>query len=190
MPDDDLTTLALEDAESRMHGAIEALKRELATVRTGRAHPALVEHLPIDYFGTTMPLNQLATITAPEARLIVIQPWDKNAIDPITKSIQRSNLGLNPQNDGVVVRLAIPELTEERRRALVKQVAQKNEAARIAIRNVRRHAQDDLRGLLKAKEISKDAERNAHEELEKLTHRFVEQADKDGAEKEKELLEV
>ena len=190
MPDDDLTSLALEDAESRMQKAVEALKRDLATVRTGRAHPALVEHLQIDYFGTPMPLNQLATIAAPEARLIVIQPWDKNAIAPITKGIQLSDLGLNPQNDGVVVRLVIPELTEERRRELVKQVGQKNEGARVAIRNVRRHIQDELRDLLKAKEISQDAERSSHDDLEKLTHRFVEQADKIGSTKEKELLEV
>jgi len=190
MPDDDLTTLALEDAEDRMEKAVEALKHELATVRTGRAHPALVEHLAIDYFGTPMALNQLATISAPEARLIVIQPWDKNAIDPISKSIQLSDLGLNPQDDGNVVRLAIPELTEDRRRELVKQVAQKNENARVAIRNVRRHVQDELRELLKAKEISQDAERSSHDDLEKITHRFIEQSDKVGSDKEKDLMEV
>lgn len=190
MPDDDLTALALEDADGRMQKAVAAFQRDLATLRTGRAHPSLVEHLQIDYFGTPMPLNQLATISAPEARLIVIQPWDKNAIDPISKSIQLSELGLNPQNDGIVVRLAIPELTEERRRDLVKQVGQKNETARIAIRNARRHVQDELRELLKAKDISQDAERGAHDDLEKITHRFVQQADTFGSQKEKELTEV
>ncbi len=191
MPDDDdLTALALDDAQTRMGKAVEALRRELQTIRTGRAHPGLVEHLRVDYFGTEMPLNQLATISAPEARLLVIQPWDKNATGPITKAIQLSDLGLNPQSDGVVIRLAIPELTEERRRELARLVSQKSEAARVAVRNIRRHVQDELRKFAKAKDISQDAERNAHNDLEKLTHRLVEDVDRVGSDKEREMLEV
>ena len=191
MPDDDdLTALALDDAQTRMGKAVEALRRELQTIRTGRAHPELVEHLRVDYFGTEMPLNQLATISAPEARLLVIQPWDKNATGPITKAIQLSDLGLNPQSDGVVIRLAIPELTEERRQELARLVSQKNESARVAVRNIRRHVQDELRKFAKAKDISQDAERSAHDDLEKLTHRLVEHVDRVGSEKERELLEV
>ena len=191
MPDDDdLTALALDDAQTRMGKAVEALRRELQTIRTGRAHPGLVEHLRVDYFGTEMPLNQLATISAPEARLLVIQPWDKNATGPITKAIQLSDLGLNPQSDGVVIRLAIPELTEERRRELARLVSQKSEAARVTVRNIRRHVQDELRKFAKAKDISQDAERNAHNDLEKLTHRLVEDVDRVGSDKEREMLEV
>ncbi len=191
MPDDDdLTALALDDAQTRMGKAVEALRRELQTIRTGRAHPGLVEHLRVDYFGTEMPLNQLATISAPEARLLVIQPWDKNATGPITKAIQLSDLGLNPQSDGVVIRLAIPELTEERRRELARLVSQKSEAARVAVRNIRRHVQDELRKFAKAKDISQDAERNAHNDLEKLTHRLVEDVDRVGSDKEREMMEV
>lgn len=190
MADDDLIELALDDARSRMAKGVEAHRHDLQTVRTGRAHTSLVEHLQVDYFGTPMALNQLANITAPEARLIAIQPWDKNALDPISKAIQLSDLGLNPQSDGVVIRLAIPELTEERRRELVKQVGQKNEAARIAVRNVRRDVQDELRKLLKAKDISQDLERRAHEELDKITHQYIEHIDSDGSAKERELLEV
>lgn len=190
MVESELTQLALDDARGRMGKAVQALKRELATIRTGRAQPSLVDHLKVAYYGTEMLLNQLATISAPEARLIVIQPWDKNAFEPISKAIQQSDLGLNPQSDGTVVRLAIPELTEERRRLLVKQVGGKNEEARVAVRNVRRSVQDDLRGLLKAKDISQDEERRAHDVLEKVTHEFIAQLDQQGSGKERELLEV
>ena len=191
MPDDDdLTQLALEDTRSRMQKTVESHQRDLATVRTGRAHTSLVEGLPIDYYGTPTPLNQLATLTAPDARMIVIQPWDKNAFDPISKSIQQSDLGLNPQSDGIVIRLVIPELTEERRKQLVKQVGQKNEAARVALRNIRRDIQDELRKMVKDKDISQDDEHRAHDQLGKIAHQFAEKIDQDGAVKERELLEV
>lgn len=190
MAESEFVELALDDARTRMDKSIDNLKRELAGIRTGRAQPALVEHLRVDYYGEHMDLIQLATISAPEARLIVIQPWDKNAFDPIAKAIQQSDLGLNPQSDGIVIRLAIPELTEERRRQLVKQVGQKNEEARVAIRNIRRDCQEQLRSLLRDKDISEDEEHRAHDALEELTHQHVELVDTVGSEKEHELLEV
>lgn len=190
MADSEFVELSLDDARTRMGKSIEAFKRDLAGIRTGRAHPSLVERLRIDYYGEEMDLIQLGTISAPEARLIVIQPWDKNAFDPISKAIQQSELGINPQSDGIVIRLAIPELTEERRHQLVRQVGQKSEDARVAVRNVRRDCQDELRSLLKSKDISEDEEHRAHDELEKMTHVFVEQVDGVGGEKEQELLEV
>jgi ribosome recycling factor len=180
----------LKDAEERMAKAIEALRRELATVRTGRANPALVEHLKVDYYGTPTPLQQLASVAVPEARLLTIQPWDKGSLDAIEKAIQKSDLGLNPSNDGNIIRLAIPQLTEERRRELVRMVHKKVEDGRVAIRNVRRDAHSLLRELLHDKDISEDQEHNAQEDLQKLTDRFIADADKVGKEKEKELLEV
>jgi len=180
----------LQDAEQRMGKAVEALRRELATVRTGRASPALIEHLRIDYYGTPTPLNQLATIAVPDARLLTIQPWDKNALGPIEKSIQKSDLGLNPSNDGNIIRLAIPPLTEDRRKDMVKTVHKKVEDGRVSIRNVRRDAHEMLRELLREKEISEDEEHRAQEQLQKVTDRFIAEAEQVGQEKERELLEV
>lgn len=188
--DDDLTQLALDEMRSRMEKTVQSHQRELQTIRTGRAHPSLIDSLAIDYYGATLPLNQLATISAPEARLLVIQPWDKNAFDPIARAIQRSDLGLNPQSDGVVIRLAIPELTEERRKQFVKQVGRKNEAARVAIRHIRRDAQDELRRMVKDKDISQDDEHHAHDQLDTITRAFSERIDQEGSAKERELLEV
>ena len=180
----------LADAEDRMAKAVEALRRELATVRTGRANPALVDHLRVDYYGTPTPLKQLASVMVPEARLLTIQPWDKGSLTAIEKAIQKSDLGLNPTNDGSLIRLAIPPLTEERRRELVRMVHKKVEEGRVAIRNIRRDAHSMLRDLLHDKEISEDQEHNAQEELQKVTDRFIAEADKVGQEKEQELLEV
>jgi ribosome recycling factor len=180
----------LADAEDRMTKAVEALRRELATVRTGRANPALVEHLKVDYYGTPTPLKQLASVMVPEARLLTIQPWDKGSLTAIEKAIQKSDLGLNPTNDGSIIRLAIPPLTEERRRELVRMVHKKVEEGRVAIRNVRRDAHSMLRELLHDKEISEDQEHNAQEELQQVTDRFIADADRVGQEKEEELLEV
>ena len=180
----------LSDAEQRMGKAVEALRRELATVRTGRASPALVEHLRVDYYDTPTPLKQLATITVPEARLITIQPWDKGSLGAIEKAIQKSDLGLNPSNDGTIIRLVIPQLTEERRRDLVRMVHKKVEDGRVAIRNIRRDGHEMLRDLQREKEISEDQEHNAQEQLQKVTDRFVGQADTVGQEKETEMLEV
>lgn len=180
----------LADAEQRMGKAIEALRRELATIRTGRAQPALVEHLRVDYHGTPTPLNQLASIAAPEARLLTIQPWDKGSMGAIERAIQTSDLGLNPTNDGNIIRLVIPQLTEERRKELVKVVHRKVEEGRVAVRNVRRDRLEELRRLQRDKEVSEDEERRAQDQLQKITDRFVAEADQVGREKEQELLEV
>lgn len=180
----------LKDAEHRMQSAIAALRRELDGVRTGRARPALVEGLKVDYYGTPTPLNQVATINAPEPHLITIQPWDKSQLSAIEKAIQKSDLNLNPTNDGNIIRLAIPPLTEERRKELVKIVHKKIEEARVAIRNVRRDALDHLRKAQHDKQISDDDERRAQERLQKITDKYVAEVDKHGQAKEKELLEV
>lgn len=178
------------DAEQRMGKAVDALKRELATVRTGRANPVLLEHLRVDYYGTPTPLQQLATVMVPEARMLTIQPWDKGSMEAIEKAIQRSDLGLTPSNDGTIIRLVIPQLTEDRRKEMVRIVHKKIEDGRIAIRNVRRDAHEMLRDLQREKEISEDDEKRAQEQLQKITDHFVGRADGIGSEKEQELLEV
>ncbi len=179
-----------KDTETRMGKAIDALHHHLNTVRTGRATPALVEDVKVDYYGTTMPLNQLASISAPESRLVVIQPWDKGSMGPIEKSIIASDLGLMPNNDGQVIRLNIPSLTEERRKQMVKVVHNHVEDSKVAIRNIRRDAMSSLKNMTGNKEISEDDERRAHEQLETLTKKFIDEADKVGKTKEHEVLEV
>ena len=190
MADDSMIKETLADGEERMSKAIDALKRDLATVRTGRANPGLVDHIRVDYFGTPTPLQQLASVSVPEARLITIQPWDKGSLGAIEKAIQKSDLGLNPNNDGNIIRLSIPPLTEDRRKELVKVVHKKVEEGRIEIRNIRRDAHEMLRELKKEKEISEDQEFGAQEDLQKVTDHFIADADKVGQEKERELLEV
>jgi ribosome recycling factor len=180
----------LSSAEHRMQSAVTALDRELNSVRTGRARPALVETLKVDYYGTPTPLNQMAAINAPEPRLITIQPWDKSQLGTIEKAIQKSDLGIPPNNDGNIIRLVIPPLTEDRRKDLVKVVHKKVEEGRVAVRNVRRDSLEDLRKLQHDKTISDDDERRAQERLQKLTDRFVAECDKHGHAKEAELLEV
>jgi len=180
----------LKDAEHRMQSAVQALDRELGTVRTGRARPSLVESLKVDYYGTPTPLNQMAQINAPEPRLITIQPWDKTQLGAIEKAIQKSDLGITPSNDGNIIRLVVPSLTEERRKELVKIVHKKVEDGRVAVRNVRRDALDHLRKAQHDKQISDDDERKAAERLQKLTDRYVAEIDKHGHAKEQELLEV
>jgi len=160
------------------------------TIRTGRANPALVDQLRVDYYGTPTLLKQLASVMVPEARLLTIQPWDKGSLSAIEKAIQKSDLGLNPSNDGSVIRLVIPQLTEDRRKELVKMVHKKLEDGRVAIRNIRRDAHEMLRDFRREKEISEDQEFNAQEDLQKVTDRYIADADKLGEEKEKELLEV
>lgn len=180
----------ITDAEERMGKAIEALRRELATIRTGRANPALVDQIRVDYYGTPTPLKQIASVMVPEARLLTIQPWDKGSLGAIEKAILKSDLGLNPNNDGSVIRLVIPQLTEDRRKELVRMVHKKIEEGRVGIRNIRRDAHEMLRDFRHDKEISEDQEFNAQEELQKITDRFIADADKIGEEKERELLEV
>jgi len=184
-----MTEEVLLDAEERMEKAITAFEHSLATVRTGRANTALVEHLPVSHYGQTMPLNQLATLSTPDAQLITVQPWDKGALDSVMRALQQSDIGITPSSDGAIIRLPIPPLTEQRRKDLVKQVHGKTEEARVSIRNVRRHAIDELRKLLKDG-VSEDEERRAEDEIEKLTSRHVERVEALAKGKERELLEV
>jgi len=180
----------LDEARGRMGGAIEALKGDLATVRTGRATPALVQGVKVEYYGIPTPLNQLATISAPEPQLLTIRPFDPSSLGAIEKAILKSELGLTPNNDGRIIRLAIPRLTEERRRELVKIVGRRLEEARIAIRNVRRDALDDLRSFEKEKLISEDELYRGKDDLQDLTNEFVEQVGEIGKRKDKEIMEV
>jgi ribosome recycling factor len=180
----------LLDATDRMEKTLDALQRDLATVRTGRASPALVEHLKVDYYGTPTPLNQLATISTPEARLIVIQPWDRGSIGAVEKAILKSDLGLNPASDGTVIRLAIPQLTEERRREIAKQIRKRTEDARVAVRNIRRDCHDRVRRLEHDHEISEDDLHRSEKELQEFTDDHIKQIDKIGHEKEEEVLTV
>ena len=178
------------EAKDRMTKAVEALRRELATIRTGRAHPGLVEHLRVDYYGVPTPLNQLATISVPDPRLLTIQPWDRQAMGAIEKAILKSDLSLTPTNDGTVIRLSIPQLTEERRRELAKVVHKKVEEGRVEVRNIRRDGHDELRRLQHEKLISEDDQYRGQEKLQKLTDDFVQQIDRLGEQKEAELLAV
>ena len=178
------------DAKDRMTKAVEALRRELATIRTGRAHPGLVEHLRVDYYGVPTPLNQLATISVPDPRLLTIQPWDRQAMGAIEKAILKSDLSLTPTNDGAIIRLSIPQLTEERRRELAKVVHKKVEEARVEVRNIRRDGHDELRRLQREKLISEDDQFRGQEKLQKLTDEYVQQVERVGEEKEAELLAV
>lgn len=180
----------MADAEARMKKAVEVLRKELASIRTGRANPALVEGLQVDYYGVPTPLNQLATITAPEARLLVIQPWDRSALSAIERALLRSDLGLTPTNDGQVIRLSLPPLTEERRRELVRLVRRRVEEGRVAVRNVRRDILDRIRTMERNKELSQDEARRAQERLQKVTDAHIEQMDRLAEAKEAEIMEV
>ena len=180
----------LAEVESKMTKAIDVLKRELASIRTGRASPGLVERIQVEYYGTPTPINQLASISVPEPRLLVIQPWDKNMIGPIEKAIMKSDLGITPTNDGKLIRLVIPQLSEERRKELVKVARKRDEDAKVAIRNDRRQGLEDLKEMEKEKIISEDDLKRAQERLQKLTDKYIEQAGQICAAKEKEILEV
>ena len=186
----ELAELVAADADDKMRKAVEHTQGEFSGIRTGRASPALIEKLMIDYHGTDVPLQQLAGFSVPEARLLVVQPYDKSAIGGIEKAIQNSDLGINPANDGEVIRLAFPPLTEERRRELVRVVKQKAEDGRVAIRNIRRTARHDLEDLEKEKDISADELERHEKELDQLTQRYVQEVDRALEGKEKELLEV
>ena len=179
----------LQEADSRMRKAVSALERELASIRTGRASPALVEKVKVEYYGVPTPLDQLATITAPEARLLVIQPWDRASLSTIEKALLKSDLGLTPASDGHVLRLAIPSLTEERRKELVKIVRKRAEDGRIALRNIRRDILEELRKLEKEGSISQDDSKRAQTELQNLTDGNLEDMNRLGESKEKEVWE-
>jgi len=173
-----------------MEKSIEVLQAELGSIRTGRASPALVEHIKVEYAGVPTPLNQLAGIYAPEARLLVIQPWDRSSIRDVEKAILKSDLGLTPTSDGTLVRISIPQLTEERRQELTKAVRKRVEEGRVAIRNLRREAMEELKGLEKNKEMSQDELKRALEQLQKLTDSFIAETERIGQDKEVELAEV
>jgi len=180
---------AQRSAQDKMQKSIEALKHELSSIRTGRASPTLLDRVMVDYFGTPTPVNALATISAPEPRLITIQPWDRQSLVAIEKAIQKSDLGLNPNNDGTVIRLSLPQLNDDRRKDLVKVVQKRAEEARVAVRNLRRDAVETLRKEEKDKTISEDDLKRGQERLQKLTDQFVAQVDEIGKAKEREILE-
>ena len=181
---------AISSCEERMKKTIANLKESYAILRTGRASPALFDKIRADYYGEKTPLNQIANISTPEARLIVIQPWDKNLIGEIEKAIRSSELSLNPSNDGKVIRISIPPLTEERRKELVKQAKSQAEQSRVAIRNIRRDGNEELKKLLKDKELTEDGENKNSEELQKLTDSYIKQIETVLEEKESEIMEV
>src|SRR6476660_5625545 len=185
----DMIDELLADARERMHKAVEAMRNEFGSVRTGRASPALLDRIQVDYYGTSTPLKQLATISAPEARLLTIQPYDKSSIKAIERAILESDVGLTPNNDGNLIRLGIPELTEERRKQLVKVVRHIAEEGRVAIRNIRRDVLHDLRELRDAGEAGADDEHRAEEALQKLTDDKVKELDALLKGKEAEILE-
>jgi ribosome recycling factor len=178
------------DADSRMARALEALERDLAAIRTGRAATALVERIPVEYYGTSTPLNQLASISVPEAHTIVIQPWDRSALGAIEKAIQKSEVGLTPNSDGTVVRLIIPALTEERRKDLVKLVHKRMEEARVEIRNHRRDVADEIKKSEKDGDVTADESRREQDVVQKVTDRWTAEVDRVGKHKEQEIMEV
>ena len=180
----------LADAKNRMHKAIEATKHEFASLRTGRASPALLEQIRVDYYGTPTPINQIATVTVPEPRLLVIQPWDKKFVKDVERAILKSELGLVPNSDGVHVRVPIPSLTEERRKELVKVAHRHAEEGRVAVRNIRREAKEMIEDLEESGEVSEDDAQRGLEELQKLTDKSIADVDALLAAKDKEIMEV
>jgi ribosome recycling factor len=180
----------LPAVDKKMKASAEGLRQELATIRTGRASPALVEHIKVDYAGTPTPLNQVAGISVPEAKLIVIQPWDPGSLHSIEQAIQKSDLGLNPINDGRLIRLVIPALSEERRQDLTKIVHKRLEERRVAVRNLRRDALEEIKKAEKSKEMSQDESKRSQEQLQKMTDSYILVAEKIAQEKEKELMSV
>ena len=189
---DDYTSVdeVLSDADSRMSKAVEALNRDLNSLRTGRATPALLENLTADYYGVPTPLNQIATISAPEARLILIQPWDRQALRDIEKSLLKSDMGFNPSNDGTIIRVPIAPLTQERRKELVRVLKRKIEDGKVAVRNVRRDDLEHLRSMEREKLISQDDNHRAQDRLQKATDSYIAQMDQVSTAKEAEIMQV
>lgn len=188
--DDDLVGVVVEEARDKMSRAVDHVRAEFANVRTGRATPALVEHLTVDYYGTPTPLQQLAGFSVPDAMLLVVSPYDKGSLGAVEKAIQGSDLGINPSNDGSVIRLAFPPLTEERRKELVKVVRHKAEEGRVAVRNLRRSTRHELEGLERDGALSSDELERVEKDIEKMTHQQVAAIDQLLSHKEQELLEV
>ncbi len=179
-----------KDAETRMKKSIESLKSDLSKVRTGRAHPSLLDAITVDYYGSEVPLSQVANVAVGDARMLTVTPWEKNMVQPIEKAIMTSDLGLNPATSGTVIRVPLPPLTEERRRDLIKLVRGEGESCKVAIRNIRRDVLGDVKDLLKEKEITEDEERKAGEQIQKITDKYVQQVDDVLKEKEADLLEI
>jgi ribosome recycling factor len=179
-----------QSAEQKMNRSIETLKADLAKVRTGRAHTGLLDHIHVDYYGTSMPLGQVANVTLADPRTIGVSPWEKKMIPVVEKAIRDSDLGLNPATSGDMIRVPMPPLTEERRKELIKVVHKEAEAAKVAVRNVRRDANDQLKKLLKDKQCSEDEERRAHDDLQKVTDRFVAEVDRLLQAKESDLMAI
>ena len=179
----------IKDAEVRMGKSIDSLHTEFSKIRTGRAHPSLLDQIQVDYYGSATPINQVANVTIEDSRTLVVTPWEKDMVAKVEKAIMGSDLGLNPATAGTVIRIPMPPLTEERRRDLVKVVRHEAEQGRVAIRNIRRDANSDFKDLLKEKEISEDEERKAGETIQKLTDNYVAKIDKVLADKEAEMME-
>ena len=179
-----------KNCEQRMLKTLEALRSDLAKVRTGRAHAGLLDHITVDYYGSPMPINQVANLNLLDARTISVQPWEKKMVQAVEKAIRDSDLGLNPMTQGDLIRVPMPALTEERRRDLVKVIKQEGEAAKVAVRNLRRDSNQQLKDLVKAKEASEDEERRAGDEVQKTTDRFIADIDKMIAQKESEIMAV
>ena len=179
-----------KDAEIRMGKSIDALKHELSKLRTGRAHPGLLEHITVDYYGSQVPLSQVANISVADARMLNVTPWEKPMVPVIEKAILNSDMGLNPATAGDLIRVPLPALTEERRKDLIRIVKQEGEAAKVAIRNIRRDVLGDVKGLLKEKEITEDDDRAAQGDVQKITDKYVAEVDKLLVEKEKDLMEI
>ena len=179
-----------KDADVRMGKSIESLRGDLTKLRTGRAHTSLLDHITVDYYGTDTPLNQVATVAVADARMLTVTPWEKPMVQAVEKAIMTSNLGLNPATSGTVIRVPLPPLTEERRKDMIKLVRKEGEGAKVAIRNIRRDANSDIKELLKEKEISEDEERQGEEAIQKLTDKHVVEVDKLLEVKEKDLMEI
>ena len=188
--DEDLVGVVVEEARDKMSRAVDHVRAEFASIRTGRATPALIEHLTVDYYGTPTPLRQLAGFSVPDAMLLVVSPYDKSSLGTIEKAIQGSDLGINPSNDGSVIRLAFPALTEERRKELVKVVRHKAEEGRVAVRNLRRSTRHELEALERDGALSSDELERVEKDIEKMTHQQVAAIDQLLSHKEQELLEV
>ncbi len=178
------------DARDRMGKSVEALKQDLSKIRTGRAHPSLLDHIKVDYYGSEVPLAQAANVSVEDSRTLMIVPWEKPMVQAIEKAIMKSDLGLNPNTAGTAIRIPMPQLTEERRKDMVRVVRAEGEGARVAVRNIRRDANNDFKELLKARDISEDDARRAEEAIQKLTDEFIEKIDKVLAVKEAELMEI
>jgi len=179
-----------QDAQTRMGKSVESLKNDLSKIRTGRAHTSLLDHITVEYYGSEVPLSQVASVSVSDARTLAVTPWEKNMVAPIEKAIMNSDMGLNPMTAGEVIRVPLPPLTEERRKDMIKIVRQEGEGAKVAVRNIRRDVLSDFKSLQKDKEITEDEERHAQDDVQKITDRYVAMIDELLKEKEKDLMEI